>query len=111
MYELEKIYSEYACKQNYELGYDIEKYFKTVPHHFKDEAYIKNHLSLYLLKAIKVWKALPGRKHASKCVNKNVNYVLIPEDNSIEVHILIHRGEIVRIKAWNLYKKESSSVL
>ena len=106
MNELEKIYQRYSCAQNYDLTNNIQKYFKELPECFIDQSYIKNHLSIFFSKSMKIWKACPGKKYGSKGINPNVNYVLIPEDNVSEIHILLHRGTIARIKAWDLYKKE-----
>lgn len=105
MNELEEIYRNYFCEQNYDLANDIYKYFKTTPSRFVNEIYIKNHLSIFFSMHIKIWRAYPGEKYRNKGKNPNVNYVLIPEDNKAEIHILIYKGEIVRIKAWDLHEK------
>ena len=98
---LDKIYQDYHCTSNYGLSVEIEKYLERYNYIDNPEVLLKRYMSAFFLQPVYLWSPvksnIPGR-----LPNPNCNYIIIPKDKSKEIHILIYRKHIKRIKAWDL---------
>ena len=107
MEELDYIYENYICDYDHDLTLKIGSFFDKSNKVYATEKHVKNQMASYFMTNFKIWHSLPSQDSMNKYTNKNINYVLISNDNSLEIHILVYRGKVVRVKAWHLTEKNT----
>lgn len=99
---LEKIYRDYRCTINYELASEIDEYLKQYVCIHNPEVDLQHYISAFFMKAVDIWIPVKPDVMSGKLCNLNENYIVIPKDRSNEIHILIYRKKVQRVKAWDL---------